>query len=299
VARVTATATGLSVALDGSGSTDADGTVEDWAWELGDGATADGPSVTHAYAAPGTYTVRLTVTDDAGATATTTTTVEVSAPAGPPASQAFAEDTFAREVTGGLGTADVGGAWTASAGATRQSVSAGTATLAMTAGTNTGAFLGGVAQDRADVRTTVALAAAPTGSGASVSVVGRRVAANQEYRARLRFLADGTVRAAVTRLAGSATETLVGAEVTVPGLSSTAGTPVAVRLVVDGTGTTALSLSVWAAGQAEPAEPTLTRTDTTASLQAPGAVGVTGYLSGSATTPVPVRVTAFSARPVA
>ncbi len=298
-ARVGATTTGLVVALDGSGSADADGTVEDWAWELGDGSTAAGPSVTHAYAAAGTYTVRLTVTDDAGATATTTTTVEVSAPAGPPLPQAFAEDAFAREVAGGLGTADVGGAWTASAGATRQSVSAGTATLAMTAGTNTGAFLGEVAQTRADVRTTVTLGAAPTGSGASVSVVGRRVAVNQEYRARLRFLADGTVRVAVTRLAGSGTEALVGTEVTVPGLSSTAGTPVSVRLVVDGTGTTALSVTVWAAGQPEPAAPTLTRTDTTASLQAPGAVGVTGYLSGTATTPVPVRVTAFSARPVA
>ena len=68
------------------------------------------------------------------------------------APQPFAEDTFARDVAGGLGTADVGGAWTVSAGAARQSVSAGTATLALTAGTNTGSYLGGVAQTRADDR---------------------------------------------------------------------------------------------------------------------------------------------------
>ncbi|SHF73640.1 PKD domain-containing protein [Geodermatophilus nigrescens] len=298
-ARVSATTTGLTAALDGSGSTDTDGTVAGWAWEFGDGTAGTGARVEHAYAAAGSYTVRLTVTDDAGATATTTTTVEVTAPAGPVAPQPFAEDTFARDVAGGLGTADLGGAWTVSAGAARQSVSAGTATLALTAGTNTGSYLGGVAQTRADVRTTVTLGAAPTGGGASVYVVGRRVGADQEYRARLRLLADGTVRVAVTRLAGTGAETIVGTEVVVPGLSSTAGTPVAVRFVVDGTGTTALAATVWAAGQAEPATPTLTRTDTTASLQAPGAVGLSGYLSGSATTPVPVRVTAFSARPVA
>ncbi len=299
VARVDATATGLSVALDGNGSTDADGTVAAWAWELGDGATATGAQVTHAYASPGTYTVRLTVTDDDGATATTARTVEVTAPAGDPAPQPFAQDAFAREVTGGLGTADVGGAWTAATGATRQSVSAGTATLGLSVGTNTGSYLGSVAQTRADVRTTVTLGAAPTGGGATVYVVGRRVAADQEYRARLRYLADGTVRLALSRLSGSATEVLLGGEVVVPGVSSTPGTPVAVRLVVDGTGTTALSATVWAAGQPEPALPTLTRTDTTAPLQAAGAVGLSGYLSASATAPVPVRVTSFSARPVA
>ncbi|MGR7025345.1 PKD domain-containing protein [Geodermatophilus sp. URMC 62] len=299
VARADATATGLSVALDGSGSTDADGTVAAWAWELGDGATAAGARVTHAYASPGTYTVRLTVTDDDGATATTARSVEVTAPAGDPAPQPFAQDAFAREVTGGLGTADVGGAWTAATGATRQSVSAGTATLGLTVGTNTGSYLGSVAQTRADVRTTVTVGAAPTGGGATVYVVGRRLAADQEYRARLRYLADGTVRLAFSRLSGSATEVLLGAEVVVPGVSSTPGTPVAVRLVVDGTGTTALSATVWAAGQPEPAQPTLTRTDTTVSLQAAGAVGLSGYLSASATAPVPVRVTSFSARPVA
>jgi PKD repeat protein len=238
----------LAVALDGSGSTDADGTVAAWAWELGDGATAAGARVTHAYASPGTYTVRLTVTDDDGATATTARTVEVTAPAGDPAPQPFAQDAFAREVTGGLGTADVGGAWTAATGATRQSVSAGTATLGLTVGTNTGSHLGGVAQTRADVRTTVTLGAAPTGGGATVYVVGRRLAADQEYRARLRYLPDGTVRLAVSRLAGSATEVLLGGEVVVPGVSSTPGTPVAVRFVVDGTGTTALSATVWPRG---------------------------------------------------
>ena len=40
--------------------------VGSYSWDLGDGNTAAGPSPRHAYAAPGRYTVRLTVTDRAG-----------------------------------------------------------------------------------------------------------------------------------------------------------------------------------------------------------------------------------------
>lgn len=45
-------------------STDPDGEIIAWSWDLGDGTTADTPNLTHAYDAPGDYTVSLTVTDD-------------------------------------------------------------------------------------------------------------------------------------------------------------------------------------------------------------------------------------------
>lgn len=41
-----------------------------WSWEFGDGETAKGETVTHTYEKPGTYTVKLTVTDSAGRSAT-------------------------------------------------------------------------------------------------------------------------------------------------------------------------------------------------------------------------------------
>jgi chitodextrinase len=47
-------------------------------WDFGDGETATGQTTTHKYAATGTYTVRLTITDNAGRTATTSKTVTVS-----------------------------------------------------------------------------------------------------------------------------------------------------------------------------------------------------------------------------
>ncbi|WP_316302104.1 PKD domain-containing protein [Clavibacter michiganensis] len=79
-AVVTATATDLTAKLDGSASTDADGTVASYAWDFGDGSTGTGPTPTHAYAAGGTYTVALTVTDDKGLTGTASTQVTVVAP---------------------------------------------------------------------------------------------------------------------------------------------------------------------------------------------------------------------------
>ncbi|GAB4082652.1 PKD domain-containing protein [Modestobacter muralis] len=289
-AVVTAAAAGRTGTFDASGSTDTDGEVARFEWDFGDGTTGTGARATHEYAADGTYAVTLTVTDDDGATGTARTSLVVN-------STVLASDAFGRTVTGGLGTADRGGAWTAAAGATRQSVKPVAAALALTAGTNTGSYLGAVSQTSVDLRTTLTLSARPTGTGASVYLTGRRVGANQEQRARLRFLADGSVRVAVTELAGTTTESLVGAEATVPGLTYTAGTPLQVAVQVTGTGPTTLSATVWPAGTAQPATPTVTRTSTTASLQAAGSIGVSGYLAGSATAPVTVTVGTLTAAP--
>ena len=48
------------------------------------------------------------------------------------------------QLTGGLGTADAGGAWTVAAGASRQAVTGGAAVLTVGPGNNTGSYLGGV-----------------------------------------------------------------------------------------------------------------------------------------------------------
>lgn len=65
-ASIQPTATPREYRFDGSASSDADGTIVSYAWEFGDGAQASGQQLTHRYAAPGHYGVRLTVTDNRG-----------------------------------------------------------------------------------------------------------------------------------------------------------------------------------------------------------------------------------------
>ncbi|HEY3208959.1 MAG TPA: PKD domain-containing protein [Actinomycetota bacterium] len=69
-ASFTVACAGLSCSFDGSGSADSDGSIATYAWDFGDGASGSGQTVSHAYGRAGSYTVTLTVTDNAGATAT-------------------------------------------------------------------------------------------------------------------------------------------------------------------------------------------------------------------------------------
>lgn len=70
---------GLTATFDDN-STDPDGTITAWSWAYGDGGTSSAQNPTHTYAADGTYSVTLTVTDDGGATNSKTESVTVSAP---------------------------------------------------------------------------------------------------------------------------------------------------------------------------------------------------------------------------
>lgn len=78
----------LDVAFDASGSSDSDGTIVSYAWTFGDGGTASGITSSRIYSSAGTYTARLTITDDEGATSTITRTIQVSAAAVVPGNDA-------------------------------------------------------------------------------------------------------------------------------------------------------------------------------------------------------------------
>ncbi|WP_233496088.1 PKD domain-containing protein [Geodermatophilus sp. TF02-6] len=290
-AAFTARPSGLTLAVDGSASADTDGTVTAHAWDFGDGGTGTGVAAEHTYAAAGTYRVALTVTDDDGSTSVSEQQVVVTAPV----SAAFiARDTFGRTVPNGLGTADVGGTWTASVGAARQSVTPGVAELALpAAGNNTGAHLSGVSQTGTDVLTSFSLSSMPTGNGTYVYVTGRRVGAGEEYRVRVRVMADGRVGLALSRTTGG-TETFPGGEVVVPGLTYAEGGTLNVRVRTSGVGTTQVAAAVWSAGAAEPGTPQLSRTDTTAALQAAGAVGLGAHRPSGTTAATAVRSTGFT-----
>jgi serine protease len=76
--------TDLSCSFNGGGSSDPDGSIVSYSWNFGDGTTDSGVTVSRTYAAGGTYTVALTVTDNDGATGSTSQNVTVTEPSDPP-----------------------------------------------------------------------------------------------------------------------------------------------------------------------------------------------------------------------
>ncbi len=80
VASFTQSVPNRTLSVNGSGSSDSDGTIAAYSWAFGDGATGSGVSASHTYATDGTYQVTLTVTDDEGAQSSTSQTVVIGSP---------------------------------------------------------------------------------------------------------------------------------------------------------------------------------------------------------------------------
>ena len=286
-ASFTASCTDLACSFDGSGSSDPDGTIASYAWDYGDGATGTGATGPHTYATAGTYTARLTATDDAGATATTTRDVRPTAPPPPPST--LASDPFERTVTNGWGTAPTGGAWTVSGISSLFSVGGGTAKLALPAGTSSTGRLAGVSATGIDLRTTIALDKLPSSGSLYLTLQGRRIPAAGSYASKVIISSTGKVTVQLVRVdQNGGNEVTVQAGTTL-GLTYTAGTRLDVRVQTTGTSPTLVQTKVWVDGTAEPAAWQRSTSDSTAALQGAGGLAFTGYLSGGvANAPVTV-----------
>ncbi|MDT4928025.1 MAG: hypothetical protein QOF92_892 [Pseudonocardiales bacterium] len=79
-AAFTSTPTGATVAFNGTGSSDPDGTIAGYSWTFGDGGTSIQSAPSHTYVTSGTYQVKLTVTDNRGGTNSVTKSVTVNVP---------------------------------------------------------------------------------------------------------------------------------------------------------------------------------------------------------------------------
>lgn len=77
-ASFTSSVTGQVVSVDGTASSDSDGTISSYDWDWGDGTThGSGSTASHTYTTSGTFTVQLTVTDNGGATGSVSHSVNV------------------------------------------------------------------------------------------------------------------------------------------------------------------------------------------------------------------------------
>ena len=283
-ASFTATTNGLGVTVDGSGSSDPDGTIASYAWEFGDGATGNGATASHTYATAGTYTVKLTVTDDDGESRSTSQ--EVPSMPDRRRRQTSLADAFGRTLASGWGSADTGGAWSLRGTSTHFTVADGVGRIRMNApGHGPGTSLNAVSAAGTDTSVRFSLDKPATGGGIYVDVVGRQVGTTGQYMATVRVASNGAVTLQALRAVGS-TETILR-QATVAGVTYQAGQQLQLRLQVTGTSPTTVRAKLWPAGTEEPADWQVSATDSTAELQVPGAVGLGVYASGSATnTPV-------------
>jgi len=69
----------FAVSFSGAGSSDPDGSIASYAWTFGDGGTASGVSASHTYTTAGSYSAKLTVTDNRGGTGSATVPITANA----------------------------------------------------------------------------------------------------------------------------------------------------------------------------------------------------------------------------
>jgi CSLREA domain-containing protein len=231
-------------------------------------------------------------TNAAGNTSVLGTNVTVGEQQGP---VVVAQDDFARTVTNSWGAAAVGGTYTLQGTAGNYDVANGSATIRVPAAGNTrAAMLNSTSQRDVDLRVRVSTDKVAAGGQYAMFAVARRNT-NNEYRAKLIFNANGSV-AVQASVVNNGKESPLGGAVTVSGLTQAADSYIWLRATVSGANPTAINVKAWKDGSAEPSGWQFSATDSTASVQGAGSVGLRLWLQGKVTNaPVTFRFDDYSA----
>jgi hypothetical protein len=197
-------------------------------------------------------------------------------------SNAYVSDAFTRNVTGGLGTAPVGGLYSVNS-APNFTVNGQTALISIAAGSTRDASLRSALARDVKLAISLRLPSLPQGTGSLwFYAVARRASAGNEYRAKLHIDPNGRLRIGISRVVGDMEQNVVP-EVDIPGLTAIAGHSYRLRLSITGTAPTTLRLRVWDTSGAEPSTWQLSVTDASAALQGPGWVALRAYMSSGIT----------------
>ncbi len=198
-------------------------------------------------------------------------------------STVYVRDTFTRSVTGGWGTADVGGAWNI------QDPSTGTWVVNGSVGKVTGlkgqylvARIAPLTTTRAEMSVRFT-ANAPTASQPKWLFIVRSVDLLHEYKVRVRVAPNGSIVVGMFKVVGN-TFPQIGPEVTLPGLTWTPGMALRLRADAIGTSPTAFRIRVWPAATAEPTTWAISVTDDEPTMQVPGSWGIVAIASAGSST---------------
>ena len=207
-----------------------------------------------------------------------------SADVGPvaPSVVTYAADSFSRSVTGGWGTAQLGGNYEVSGGtAADYWVDGTTGFISTTAGGSSRlASLPDVSAQDIDLSFTVSPMSLAAGGSQYVYGVVRRARGSTEYRGQVRFTTSGGVGLRAT-VAVDGAERALGVETIITGLAYGPGTGIRVRMQAYGTYPTTIQLKAWREGDPEPGPWAYSVTDTEALLQEAGMIGIRVYVSSS------------------
>lgn len=214
----------------------------------------------------------------------------------------IASDSFTREVLGGFGTADVGGAWTTSS-TTNTAVFADVGVINMPAGGGAEVALEQIAIRDVDAMVSVMFdklsmpGDAGDGGEFYAHLIGRRTDAGL-YSVFIYVTNQNSIRLHVRReLDGSNTTMAQSSEI--PGITNTPGMKLRLRARFEGASPTRIRGRVWRDGSKEPDGWAIDTVDSAPALQVSGGLGLQGYLSSRAPNgPVMLAVDDFVARPI-
>jgi len=207
--------------------------------------------------------------------------------------QVVVDDSFARNVDSGWGSATQGGEWTVrteSGGSS--SVSPGSATLTVDPGKSAEATV--VQSTVGDVQAQVSFTLpkdAAAGYGVHEAVQVRRQPTGDAYRARIKVGSNGRAVLALSRWSGSNDTAL--SNVALP-FSVASGAETTLRVQVTGESPVTLEAKAWPRGTAEPGWQSTVTDSSSARLTAAGAVGLWTYVL-SAASRTTVLTTGFTA----
>ncbi len=253
--------------------------------------------------------VTATVTDLAGNTSQFSPNVAASSSASPtppptpapspsPSLTTYASDTFTRTLSQTWGKADLGGNYAAFYCTNDDMNVTGTAgTVVLPVPSNPevcpkdstndtvyrGGYLTNVSAQDVDVRFKVATSALSTSDNENAAFDVRRVSGFTSYRGQLRLIPNSNQVWIQADTVINGTIAGLGANTHAKNATATVGGYIWLRgqFISTSPTDTEIKLKAWTDGTAEPASWDVDVTDSTAALQAPGAVGLVGWLSGN------------------
>ena len=170
-----------------------------------------------------------------------------------------------------------------SGAANRFSVSGGTGKQALAVvGTTADSALASVSSLSTDLRVSLSWSRTAASGSLYASLIPRRLTGANDYRCKAVAVSGGSIRLDLVRRVNGIETTLSTAAV--PGVTQAPNQSydVACRAVPNGGGSQ-ISGKLWRTGTAEPSAWQVTAMDSTPALQAPGGIGLSSYLSSSAT----------------